>query len=125
MHIINSKQCMLNHFFSYLCLLVIAIMPLFSAEILRLMCGKYANFAVEVRNKRLQSTFLTFHGKDKVQCQFECINNNQCKTFNINEDTMTCELNNKSTEIRSDNVTMINATGWTYYATSYKEALVC
>ena len=100
-------------------------MPLFSAEILRHTCGKYANFAVEERNKRLQNTFFTFLGIGKVQCQFECINSRECKTFNINEDEMTCELNNKSTEMRSDNVTTINATGWTYHATSYNESLVC
>ena len=111
--------------FSYLCLLLISISPLFSAEILRLTCGGYANFVVEERNMRLQNTFLVFQGIDKAQCQFECIHNKQCKTFNINEDEMICELNNKSTEFRRDNVTTINATGWMYYATSFNESLVC
>ena len=122
---LNLKNLCLTLVSSYQCLLFIAIMPIFSAEILRLTCGKYANFIVEERNKKLQNPFLTLNGIDKVQCQSECIHNKQCKTFNIDEDEMTCELNNKSTEFRRDNVTTINATGWTYYATSYKESLVC
>ena len=94
-------------------------------EILRLACTRYANFTVEEPNKKLQETFLTLRGVDKTQCQYECIMNNQCKTFNINEDEMVCEFNEKSTEDERDNVTAVVAAGWTYYSTSYNETLVC
>ena len=96
-----------------------------NGEILRLKCENYANFSVEEPNRKLASTFLTFEGLDKSECQYECIRNKQCKTININEDELRCELNDKSTEDKRDNVTTIIAAGWTYSSTNYNEALVC
>ena len=101
------------------------MLPQIHAEILRLPCTRYASFTVAEPNKKLQETFLILHGIDKPQCQYECIMNKQCKTFNINEDEMVCELNDKSTEDERDNAKTVVAAGWTYYSTSYNETLVC
>ena len=101
------------------------MLPQTHAEILRLPCTRYANFIVEEPNKKLQEAFLTLQGLDKLQCQYECIMNKQCKTFNINEEEMVCELNDKSTEDERDNTTTAVAAGWTHYSTSYNETLVC
>lgn len=68
------------------------------ANILRLKYVTNANFTVEENNKRLESTFSTIHGLDKHQCQYECSLNKRCKTININEDELFCELNDESTE---------------------------
>ena len=101
------------------------MLPQKHAEILRLPCTKYANFIVEEPNMKLRHTFLTIPGVDTVQCKYECIKNKQFKTFNINEEEMVCELNDKSTEDERDNTTTAVAAGWTYYSTSYNETLVC
>ena len=94
-------------------------------EILRLKCATYANFTVEENDKKLLSPFLTLHGLDKPECLSECILNKRCKTININEDELICELNDKSTEDSRDNVTTVVAAGWTYYSTRYNATLVC
>ena len=109
----------------YLYSLLLVILTQSSAEILRLDCAIYANFSVKKPNETLQHTFLTIAGVDRVQCKYECIMNKQCKTFNINEDEMVCELNNKSTEDERDNTTTAIAVGWTYYSTQYNESKVC
>ena len=110
---------------SYDRLFVLMILAQSCAEILRLDCAIYANFSVKKPNETLQHTFLTIPGVGTVQCQYECITNKQCKTFNINEDEMVCELNDKSTEDERDNTTTSVATGWTYYSTKYNESKVC
>ena len=75
--------------------------------------------------KKLESTFLTLDGIDKLECQYECSVEKRCKTVNINEDHMICELNNKSSEDIRDNIATVHADGWTYYSTRYYDTLVC
>ena len=106
-------------------ILLLVVLTQSCAEILRLDCAIYANFRVKKQNETLQHTFLTIPGADTVQCRLECIMNKQCKTFNINEDEMVCELNDKSTEDVRDNAKTVVATGWTYYSTQYNESNVC
>ena len=106
-------------------IILFAIISQSHGEILRLKCATYANFSVEENNRKLESTFLTLHGLDTPQCQSECSLNKRCKTININEDELICELNDKSSEDVKDNVTTVAGVGWTYYSTRYNETLVC
>ena len=78
-----------------------------------------------MHDAKLESTFATHDGIDKMECLYECSLDEKCKTININEDHMICELNDKSTEDVRDNITTVDMVGWTYYATRYNETLVC
>ena len=91
----------------------------------RLKCSTYANFTVQEHDSKLDSTFLTLDGIDKMECQYECSLDERCQTINIHEDDMICELNDKSSEDARDNIATVHADGWTYYSTRYNETLVC
>ena len=105
-------------------LLLITLISQTCGYIHRLRCLTYANFTVQEHNARLQSTFSTLYGIDKMECQNECILDDRCKTININEDSMICELNDKSSEDTRDSIATLPDKGWTYYATSYNETQV-
>lgn len=95
-----------------------------NAEILRLKCGAHANFTTVKSSARLSNAFLTLEGLEATQCQFECTLNEKCKSINVNEDELICELNDKSFEDDKDNATLTSISSWTYYSTSYNETKV-
>ena len=105
-------------------LLLMILISQTCAYIHRLKCSTYANFTVQEHGSKLESTYLTLDGIDKMECQYECSLDERCKTININEEDMICQLNNKSSEDAKDNISTVHASGWTYYATRYNETLV-
>ena len=106
----------------YACFIALGI----KAELLRLPCQSYANFSIIKPNTALQGSVIsTLLFTTDNQCESMCIMEGRCKSFNreVSGD-MRCELNDKTTEDRKDNVTTVARPGWTFKSTDYDFHLV-
>lgn len=109
--------------FSLLLLLMILTSE---AIIVRLSCKQYGNFSVIHPGYVLQgSVIATFHFLSQQECKFECLMNIWCKSVNIeNGGDERCELNDKTPEDITDNVTLSAKSTWTFITTNYSDPLV-
>ena len=93
-------------------------------SILRLPCKKYADFKVIFKDKRLTGNVLaSFYGLQDTQCMVKCVENEKCRSYNINVKDGTCEVNGKAS---ADNGAILKTDpDWVYKSTDYSSNLVC
>ena len=95
------------------------------AYIIRLPCLKFANFSVIWNNTALRGSIVaTLYGVDETSCKAECLHNERCKSININEEEMMCQINGKVAEDLNDGIELVTKEGWTYKSTDYQSSLV-
>ena len=93
--------------------------------IIRLPCLKYGNFSIIRNNTALKGwNIATLYGVDETSCKEECLHDERCKSININEEEMMCQLNGKVAEDVEDGVELVRMKGWIYKSTDYKSNMV-
>eukprot|EP00794_Sanderia_malayensis_P017390 gene17390-19132_t len=91
--------------------------------ILRLPCGKYANFSISALGKKLQGhVIMEERNTDNVQCTQKCVEQPKCRSYNLNIDEKICQLNSKA--LIDNNTSLIQQPGWVYRSTDYNYTLV-
>eukprot|EP00112_Aurelia_sp_Birch-Aquarium-sp1_P000650 Seg1061.4 transcript_id=Seg1061.4/GoldUCD/mRNA.D3Y31 product="hypothetical protein" protein_id=Seg1061.4/GoldUCD/D3Y31 len=102
----------------------LCMISVIDGEILRLQCKRFANFSVIKQDEVLQGSVIgTLLFKSERECEFGCLMNDQCKSFNSQDNgDQICELNSKTTE--TDEVVLVSKKGWTYKTTNYTYPLV-
>ena len=91
---------------------------------LRLPCTTHAEFNVFEFGKRLIGNVISRHyNTNDIQCIVLCVQNQKCRSYNVNEAKLICELNNKAL---ADNGTQLtDDTEWLYKSTDYNNLFVC
>ena len=98
-------------------------MPVILCTILRLPCMTIADFNVIEFGKRLKGSVISRHyDTNDVQCTILCVQNERCRSYNMQRTTLICELNSKAvfdhgTELSDD-------AKWLYKSTNYSSPLV-
>ena len=83
-----------------------------------------ANFNVIEYGKRLKGNIISRHyGTNDVQCTTLCVQNPQCRSYNINQAKFVCELSSKA--LADYGTSLADDTEWLYKSTNYKSLWVC
>ena len=95
-----------------------------TSTILRLPCMTDANFNVVENGKRLQGNVISKHyGATNVQCTVFCVQNLKCRSYNINQVQLVCELNEKA--LADNGTELADDKEWQYKSTNYSSLWVC
>ena len=95
-----------------------------TCTILRLPCMTDANFNVIEDGKRLKGNVISKHyGATNVQCTIFCVQNLKCRSYNINQAKLVCELNSKA--LADNGTVLVDDKEWQYKSTNYSNLLVC
>lgn len=102
---------------------LISIFAKFDATILRLPCLDYADFTIVHEHKFLKGSIIaTHHGVTDISCMIKCVENQKCRSYNIDRASGECQLNSKVFG-DADSV-LSDGNGWLYKSTDYNETLV-
>ena len=99
------------------------LVPFILCTILRLPCMTIADFNVIEFGKRLTGSVISRHyDTTDVQCTILCVQNEKCRSYNMQRTKLICELNSKAvvdygTELSDD-------AKWLYKSTNYSNPLV-
>jgi len=82
-----------------------------------------ANFNVIEDGKRLKGNVISKHyGATNVQCTIFCVQNLKCRSYNINQAKLVCELNSKA--LADNGTVLVDDKEWQYKSTNYINLLV-
>ena len=83
-----------------------------------------ANFNVIEDGKRLKGNVISKHyGATNVQCTIFCVQNLKCRSYNINQVKLVCELNSKA--LADNGTVLVDDKEWQYKSTNYSNLWVC
>ena len=83
-----------------------------------------ANFNVVEDGKRLQGNVISKHyGATNVQCTVFCVQNLKCRSYNINQAKLVCELNEKA--LADNGTELADDKEWQHKSTNYSSLWVC
>ena len=81
-----------------------------------------AQFVITYTGKALDGAAISTFSKSEEDCQHSCMEDDRCKSININDNGTKCELNNK---IAGDIETrLVTRDGWKYKTTNFSEKQV-
>ena len=121
-----SFNILVNLSFYHCRVLVVSVClwhPVF-CTILRLPCATHAEFNIFEFGKRLKSNVINRHyDTNDVQCTILCVGNEKCRSYNINEAKLICELNSKA--LYDNGTELTDDSEWLYKSTDYNNPIVC
>ena len=83
-----------------------------------------ANFNLIEDGKRLKGNVISkHHGATNVQCTIFCVQNLKCRSYNINQVKLVCELNSKA--LADNGTVLVDDKEWQYKSTNYSNLWVC
>ena len=81
-----------------------------------------AQFVISYSGKVLDRAAISNFSVSEEDCQHRCMEDNRCKSINIDENGTRCELNNKI--VGDSGTQLVTKAGWKYKTTNFSEKQV-
>ena len=118
--------CIFTHNFVH-CRIIVTLaylMPVVLCTILRLPCMTIADFTITEHSKRLTGSVISRHyDTTDVQCTMLCVQNEKCRSYNMQRTKLICELNGKA--LADNGAELSDDIEWLYRSTNYSSPFVC
>ena len=99
------------------------LLPVVLCTILRLSCKTIADFTITEFGKCLTGNVISRHyDTTDVQCTILCVQNEKCRSYNMQRTKLICELNAKA--VANNGTGLSDHAKWLYKSTNYSNPFV-